>query len=112
MVENVCLIHTHTRACARARTYVQTHMQKGKAKPSAVLAQLHLTSESTLGHLCTTQVLEVSADKSSWDWISNPYHVSQVKVWAPEVPPGSSPPSQYQVPIDVTDGWAVSPIDN
>ena len=63
----LAMTHTHayTHACA--------HIHTQKAKPwAAVQAQSYLPSELALGHLCATQVLGVSADKSSWDRTSNP----------------------------------------
>ena len=101
-------MHTHT----RARTQ--------KAKPSAaVLAQSRLPSEPVLGHcdMCATQVPGVSQVNSPGTGLvtfRRLYHVAQVKVWAPKVPPRCSPtvcdmdnwlPANSKYPLMLQLGW-------
>ena len=73
---HIHLLHHHHRIrpnnkcvnCNIKHTYIYTH----RAKPSAaVLARSRLPSEPALGHLCATQVLGVSAGKSSLGRTSN-----------------------------------------
>ena len=85
----------------------------------------HTAQWPALGHLCATQVLWVSAGMSSWGRTSNPRET--VPCLTGEGVGTQSPtwtfncymrhgqfsicfPSKHQVPIDVTAGWAASPV--
>ena len=121
----MCITHVHTCTLARMYTHAHTHA-KAKQKQSLQLPLYgHASQWSALGHLCATQVLGVSAGMPSWGgtsnlqeavpcltdegvgirsptWTFNSYmRHGQLSIWFP---------SLYQVPIDVTARWAVSPV--
>ena len=92
------LYHTCTCICTPACTQRHRHATHKKAKAKSKVFWLLLNSHTyPLGHLSATQVLWISAGKSSWAGLVTRrklYHASQIRVWAPEVPPGSLPTMQ------------------
>ena len=93
------------------------------AKPFGCRCAVMPSQWLALGSLCATRVLWVITGLILMGyWLvtcRRLYHVSQVRIWAPKIPPGSSPTMQdmdswhllLREPIDVTAGWAASPVD-
>ena len=115
------MIITHARTHARTHTYTRKQCKR-KTKPPAAMRNIAITAP--LGCLCTTQALKPCAADPPGAGLVTRRRTVQVS-WREVVEPStttSTPlsetrtlghcfPSLHQVPIDVTAGWAASPVD-
>lgn len=87
-------MHTHT----HTQTYARIHKKQSKEAYDN-----HYTA-------IVTQLPTLGCSKS---WASNPVQVSQIETTVPQRPhiARQGKDSYFQVPIDATAGWAVSPFD-